>query len=207
MNIKDLSITFATPDDVDALVALHIKCFSKETSLALSLGEPFMRAALEWFVTDAQTYVLVARQGREIVGYTALAEKPFNVSMLRAGKREAIKKLLRKPWLALQPELMLHVFQKAFLFRKNRSTAKVTHIAFTAVEPHLQGLGIGKALKKEAIRVCRERGMARIVTGVRRNNLRGRALNESAGFIEVPELSTGDLSYYSLDLDRDDLTT
>ena len=207
MNINDLPITFATPGDVDALVALHVRCFSKGTSLALSLGESFMHAAFEWFVTDAQTYVLVARQEKEIVGYTALAEKPFNVPMLRAGKREALKKLLRKPWLALQPELLRHVFRKAFLFRKDHSSAKIAHIAFTAVEPHLQGLGIGKALKKEAIRLCRERGMTRIVTGVRRNNLRGRALNASAGFIEVPELSTSDLSYFRLDLDQDDLTS
>ncbi len=206
MDNKDIRITFASPDDVDALVALHLRCFSKDSSLALSLGESFMRAAFEWFVTDAQTSVLVARQGNEIVGFTAFAEKPFNLPMLRAGKREAIKSLIRKPWLVLRPELLLHVFQKAFLLRKNHSTEKVAHIAFTAVEPHLQGLGIGKALKKEAIRICRERGMTRIVTGVRRNNLRGRALNASAGFIEVPELSTRDLSYFRLDLDQDDQT-
>jgi ribosomal protein S18 acetylase RimI-like enzyme len=206
MNNNDIRITFASPDDVDALAALHLKCFSKESSLVFSLGESFMRAAFEWFVTDAQTYVLVARQGKGIVGFTAFAEKPFNLPMLRAGKWEALKSLIRKPWLALQPELLLHVFRKAFLLRRNHSPEKVAHIAFTAVEPHLQGLGIGKTLKKEAIRICRERGITRIVTGVRRNNLRGRALNTSAGFIEVPELSTRDLSYFRLDLNQDDQT-
>ncbi len=204
MTNKDLPITFASPGDVDALVALYLKCFSKESSLAFSLGESFMRAAFEWFVSDAQTYVLVARQGKEIVGFTAFAEKPFNLPMLRAGKREAIKSLVRKPWLALQPELLSHVLRNALRLRQIHYAEKVAHIAFTAVAPQLQGLGIGKALKKEAIRICRARGMTRIVTGVRRNNLRGRALNTSVGFIEVPELSTRDLSYFRLDLDQDD---
>jgi ribosomal protein S18 acetylase RimI-like enzyme len=202
--MKDIQISFASHDDVDALVALHLRCFSKESSLALYLGESFIRAAFTWFVTDPQTYVLVARHGNEIVGYTALAEKPFNMPMLLAGKKEAIKTLLRKPWLALQPELLVHVIRKVLLFRKNQSPKKTAHIAFTAVEPRLQGLGIGKALKKEAIQKCRERGITRIITGVRKNNLRGRALNRSAGFIEVPELSKGDLSYFVLDLDMAD---
>lgn len=204
MNNKDIRITFASPDDVDALVALYLKCFSKESSLAFSLGESFMCAAFEWFVTDAQTYVLVARQGKDIVGFTALAEKPFNLPMLRAGMWEAIKSLIWKPWLALQPGLLLHVFQKVLLPRRNHSSEMIAHIAFTAVEPQLQVSGIGKALKKETIRVCRERGMTRIVTGVRRKNLGGRALNESFGFVEVPELSTSDLIYLELDLDQDD---
>jgi ribosomal protein S18 acetylase RimI-like enzyme len=202
MNSMDIRITFATPEDVDALVSIHFKCFSKESSLAFSLGESFMRAAFEWFVTDAQTYVLVARQGNDVVGFTALAEKPFNIPMLRAGKWEALHRLIRKPWLALQPELLTHLLHKALLHRKNRPAKKVAHIAFTAVEPQLQGLGIGKALKKETIRICRERGMTRIVTGVRRKNLGGRALNESVGFVEVPELSTSELSYLILDLDQ-----
>jgi ribosomal protein S18 acetylase RimI-like enzyme len=205
-NYKDIGITFASPADVDALVALYLKCFTKESSLAYSLGESFMRAAFEWFVTDAQAYVLVARHGKGIVGFTALAEKPFNLPMLRAGKWEAIKSLIWKPWLALQPRLLLHVFRKALLLRRNHTTDKIAHIAFTAVEPQLQISGIGKALKKETIRVCCERGMTRIVTGVRRNNLGGRALNESFGFVEVPELSTSDLIYLELDLDHCDQT-
>jgi ribosomal protein S18 acetylase RimI-like enzyme len=203
MNNLDLRITYATPDDVDALVALHLKCFSKESSFASSLGEPFIRAAFEWFLTDPQTFVLVARQANKVVGFTALAEKPFNIPMLRAGKWEVVHRLIRKPWLALQPELLLHIFRKILPHHKNRSKKKVAHIAFTAVQPQLQGLGIGKALKMETILVCRERGMTRIVTGVRRNNLRGQALNISAGFVEVPELSTRDLSYLGLDLDQD----
>jgi hypothetical protein len=45
--------------------------------------------------------------------------------------------------------------------------------------------------------------MRAIITGVKKKNMRARAMNESAGFIEVPELRTKTFVYLRLDLDQE----
>jgi ribosomal protein S18 acetylase RimI-like enzyme len=196
-------VSYATLDDLEALVALHHQCFSEIDHIAVLFGEDFIRAAYKWFVTGAETYVLVAKKDNQLIGFTALADRPYNGPMLRAAKKEALRGLLRRPWLAFHPELLLRLFRMAFPKRKYHLPGKIAHVAFTAVDTQFRGLGIAKALKKESIRICRERGMTAIVTGVRRQNLRAKAMNESAGFVEVPDLSTNRFIYLRLDLDRD----
>jgi ribosomal protein S18 acetylase RimI-like enzyme len=198
---EKIHITFADQGDVAALVDLHLKCFSASDHIAVMFGEDFIRAAYKWFVTDAQTFVLVAKTGDRLVGFTALADKPYNGPMLRAGRNEALRGLLRRPWLAFHPELLLRLFRMVFPKRKEKLAAKVAHIAFTAVDPQFRGMGVAKALKEESIRVCRERGMSAILTGVRRQNMGAKAMNMGAGFVEVPELNTKRFIYFRLDLD------
>jgi ribosomal protein S18 acetylase RimI-like enzyme len=201
-----IQITNATLDDVEMLVALHLQCFSEQDHIAVLFGESFIRAAYKWFVTDSETFILVAKKYDKLIGFTALADKPYNAPMLRAAKKEALAGLIRRPWLAFHPELLLRVFRMAFPKREYHANEKVAHIAFTAVDPHSRGLGVAKALKRESIRVCREWGMTAIVTGVRRQNLKAKAMNESAGFVEVPELTTSRFIYLRLDLAQEDQT-
>jgi len=199
-------IVFANLDDVDALVALHLKCFSGADHIAVMFGEDFIRAAYKWLVTDSKTFVLVAKakQRDKLVGFTSLAEGGYNVPMLRAAKWEAVRGILRRPWLIFHPELILRLFRMIFPSRKPRLVEKIAQIAFTGVESEFRGMGISKALKRESIRVCRERGMQAMITGVKRENVRAKAMNMGAGFFEVPELRTKDFIYLKLDLGRND---
>ncbi len=195
-------ITFANLDDVDALVALHLKCFSGADHIAVMFGEGFIREAYKWFVTDSKTFVLVAKtkQGDKLVGFTALAEGGYNVPMLRAAKWEALYGIVRRPWLIFHPELILRLFRVIFPSRKPHLVGKFSQIAFTGVESGFRGMGIGKVLKRESIRVCRERGMQSMITGVKSENVRAKAMNMGAGFVEVPELRTKNFIYLKLDL-------
>jgi len=122
---------------------------------------------------------------------------------LRAAKWEALYGLILRPWLAFHPELIRRLVRILFSWRDNHSDDKVAHNAFIGVSPEFQGKGIGKALMNASIHVCRNRGMTAMVTGVKRQNPRAKAMNESAGFVEVPELSTKRLICLRLDLDRD----
>ena len=183
-------ITFADLEDIEALVALHLKCFSDDDHIAVMFGKGFIHSAYKWFVTHSETFVLVAKKKEQLLGFTAISEKPYNGPMLRAAKWDALRGLILRPWLAFHPELIRRLVRILFSWRDNHSGDKVAHIAFTGVSPQFQGKGIGKALKNESIRVCRKRGMIAMVTGVKRQNLRAKAMNESAGFVEIPELST-----------------
>jgi ribosomal protein S18 acetylase RimI-like enzyme len=193
-------ITPAGREDVAALVNLHLRCFSERDHIAVMFGAGFVRAAYEWFVSSPDTFVLAAKAGSLLVGFTALADGPYNGPMLRAAKKEAVLAVLRRPRLAFHPELLLRAVRLVVPRREPASHGRTAHVAFTAVDEHYRGVGIATALKQESIRMCRARGLTAIVTGVRKENGRARALNESAGFVEVPEMSTKRFTYLALSL-------
>jgi ribosomal protein S18 acetylase RimI-like enzyme len=199
----NIQISYAKLEDVGALTALHYKCFTEEDHIAMKFGKAFIVSAYKWFVTSPKTFVLIATQEAELVGFTAVSEDPYNGPMLRAGWREALASVALRPWLAFDQELIRRFVRSLLGRKKDIENNKVAQIAFTGVDPQFQGMGIGKVLKKASIRACRERGMKAIITGVKVQNSRARAMNESAGFVEVPELRTKKFVYLKLDLDED----
>jgi len=199
---KTFQVTSATSFDVNALVDLHVACFSSQEHIPVQLGRPFILAVYRWFVSSPITSVLVARQGERIVGFTTLCDRPYNLPMLQACRRELIRGYLRHPWAVINTEIFVRLIRILIQRQRNREPEKEAQIAFTGVDPAFQGRGIGKALKEASIQVCREWGMVAVATGVRRQNLRARLLNEKAGFVEVPTLSTLRLVYLRLDLAR-----
>lgn len=200
----------ARPEDLQALVDLHLDSFSEKEHFALQLGPSFIRAAYTWLLTSPETRVLVARRGERILGFTALCKGFYNIPMLLACKRTVTLGLMRRPWLALHPEWILRLLRPLWSRSKRLTStvfhlnaprrARVAQIAFTALRPEAQGHGLGTALKQASIEVCRTWEVDRVVTGVRRENLRARLLNERAGFVEDPQQSTRRLLYLYLDL-------
>lgn len=210
MDGQTVWIGLARIEDLEALVALHLESFSEAEHYALQLGHPFLRAAYRWFLTSPDTRVLVARQGDRLLGFTAFCNGLYNIPMLLACKRTVALGLLRRPWLALNPEWIQRLARPPWSrFKRLTSSAfgwrsprrpKVAQIAFTALRPEAQGQGLGSALKQASIAICRSWGADMVVTGVRRENHRALLLNERAGFVEVPEYSTRRLVHLRLDL-------
>lgn len=198
--LRDIQVTSATPFDINALVALHGLCFSRHEHIPVQLGRPFIHAVYRWFVSSPDTYVLVARKGDRVVGFTTLSDHPYNLPMLRACWKELIKGFLGHLTAIFNTEIFKRLGRILIKRKTDVIIDKVAQIAFTAVDPAFQGQGIGKALKAASIRVCRERGMVAVTTGVRRQNYRALTLNEHVGFVEVPSLSTRQLVFLRLDL-------
>ncbi len=195
----NFQITSVSLFDLNDLVDLHETCFSGEEHLIVGLGRAFVRDVIRWFVTSPNTFVLVARKGDQIVGYTALSDTPYHLPMLRACWRELIKGYLRHPQVLFDREAFGRLIR--IVTRSGVTPVEKTgQIAFTGVAPAFQGQCIGKTMKEASIKLCKERGMVAMTTGVRRQNHRARALNEHAGFVEVPSLSTRRLIYLRLDL-------
>jgi len=80
-------IIYATLGDIEALVVLHLHCFSANDHSAVMFGEDLIRAAYKWFVTDTGTFALAANIGDQLIGFTALADKPYNRPMVVIPKR------------------------------------------------------------------------------------------------------------------------
>jgi ribosomal protein S18 acetylase RimI-like enzyme len=195
-------ITIAGREDVQALVDLHLRCFTGEDHIAVMFGRRFIHTVYYWFLTNAKNFVLVVKENRtnRLIGFMAISEGAYNAPMLRAAKWDALRGVARRPWLIVHPELIRRFVRMIFPSRKFHMVGKFAQIAFTGVEPEFRGLGISKALKLESTRVCRELGMDAIVTGVKKDNSRARAMNEGAGFVEVPEWRTKRFIYLKLDL-------
>ncbi|WP_306589639.1 GNAT family N-acetyltransferase [Geothrix sp. 21YS21S-4] len=197
---KSFQVTTATRLDLNALVDLHVRCFTGHDHIPVRLGKAFIEAVYRWFLASPDICVLVARQGERIIGFTTLADRPYNLPMMRACRRELIRGCLRHPGALFHREIVGRALRMFARSKPQAQEQKVAQIAFTAVDEDYRRLGVGKALKDASIRVCRERGMAAVTTGVRRKNHRARQLNERAGFVEVPAQSTDRLIHLRLEL-------
>ncbi len=196
-------ITFATLDDVDSLVTLHYKCFTKRDHIAMRFGKPFIWASYKWFVTSPETFIVIAKHGDKLVGFQSVSERPYDAPMLRAGWREALLGLVLHPWLAFHPELLGRLWR--LLFRRHKEITdniQEAQLAFIGVDPQSQGKGIGKALVIAAVNSCQERGLKLVTTGVLKQNTRSLAMLKGAGFVETPERGTKSFVYLQMDLDQ-----
>jgi len=195
-----IKVALATPFDINALVDLHCSCFTRQEHIPVQLGKGVVQAIYRWFVTSPETYVLAAWQGDRIVGFTALSDRPYNLPMFQACRREMLWGWLRHPQAIFSGDVLWRLVGILRARQESHPGEHLAQIAFTGVDPSCQGQGIGKALKDASIQICRERGMVAVSTGVRRHNRRARLLNEQAGFVVVPSRSTRWLLYLRLEL-------
>ena len=197
---KGFQVTSATPLDVRALADLHWACFTRRENLSVLLGRPFLLAAYRWFVGSPGTFVLVARQGDRIVGFTAVSDRPYLLPLAKACRRDLVRGYLRHPWAVFDRRVLRRLRQALAPQAQADGVERVAQVAYTAVDPGVRGQGIGRALKEASIGHCRTRGWSSLSTGVRRQNLGALRLNMRAGFVEVPVRSTPWMVYLRLDL-------
>ena len=84
--------------------------------------------------------------------------------------------------------------------RSARRQARVAHVVATLVDPAYRRRGLGTFLKREAMRVSRQRGSEKLRTGIRKVNQSSVRLNEKCGFELVPELETKRMIFMEADL-------
>lgn len=201
----EITITFATIDDVDSLVKLHYECFTERDHIALKFGKRFIISTYKWFVTSPETFVLLAKQGGELLGFQSVSDRPYDIPMLLANWKPAFIGLLARPWLVFHPELVRRL--KYFFVpqvKNGHPGYKVAQLAFIGVDPKARGLGIGKTLILATIAACRDRGMDALITGVKRQNTRSLSMLESAGLRIAPELETKRFIYLRMNLKGQD---
>ena len=197
--------SFATLSDIDSLVNLHFKCFTGKEHIIINFGRPFVLSSFRWFITSPNNFIVIAKQDNHLIGYQTVSEGPYNIPMLLAGWREAIRGLIFHPWLVFRPEIIRRL--QALLFQRQKTTLKngrTGYLAFIGVDPNSRGMGVGKALVIAAIQNCKERGMRAITTGVLRHNVGSIAMLESAGLKKVPEQTTNRYIHLELNLEQDD---
>lgn len=185
-----------TTDHVDALVRLHLAAFPAADNVVSALGPGAVRAAYRWFVERPDAVVLVATGGDGVVGFTSLAEGSYEGRLMARVLPRALAAAVRRPSILIAPAVRERAAR--LLRRGGPELPEGARVAYTAVDPDARGRGVASALKQASIEWCRGRGIERMVTGLHRDNLASRRMNERAGFVEVPELRRGDMLIFVL---------
>lgn len=196
--VPAIEIDYGSSEYLDALVAMHMRHFTGAEHLGVLLGTAFVRDTYSWFLTSSNAFVLVAKEGERIVGYTSVSDEPYDRALIQACRKSMFRGLLVRPWLLCHREIVNRILQSIKISTRRISARKTAQIAFTVVEKDRRGMGIGSRLKQESIRICMERGATDVITGVRRENTASRRMNESAGFELLSPSSTGRMLYYRL---------
>jgi ribosomal protein S18 acetylase RimI-like enzyme len=198
---SEVNISMASIYDLEQLIVLHRACLSANAHIAVALGDRFLRSAYQWLLSAGDGYVLLAKSGGRLIGFSAVANWPYNADLWRRRKWQAVAGLMTHPGLLFHEEF----FDRSRLFAPGRAERRqienAAQIAWTGVESTFQGCGVGKMLRHAAIAESRKRQKSAVFVGMRRKNTAARKLNERVGFVEIPSINTNALVYFMLPLE------
>lgn len=199
-------IRFATLDDTEDLLALHLRSFTPEKHLAVRLGESYMRAVYRWFIASDETFTIVAEENGKILGFTTICDRSYNRPMLRATWSHALAALLKRPLMAFHRDLagrfLVNVFRKRGVGEGNSSQEKdVAHLAFIAVSPEARGKGVGASILYFGKSETFKRNRKALRAGVYKQNIASIRMFSKCGFSEVLGIDTPKVLFMETPLD------
>jgi ribosomal protein S18 acetylase RimI-like enzyme len=174
---------------LDSLAACHMACFPQ--SLSTKLGAAYVRKTLEWFLVSPNRFLFHVDVQGKIAGYCGgfVPQKTGDGSssgMLQYAYNEAVKGLMKKPWLLLHKEVRPQ-YRFLWLNIKRKFTGKVipignpgnnptppAHVGLVVigVHPAFRGSGIAQQLVDEFERKAKAYKRNELVLSVKVNNKR-----------------------------------
>ena len=148
--VSDAGIRSMRPEDVDAVVGLHVRAFPG--FFLSSLGPAFLRLLYMGILSDPGGLACVAERDGELCGFVAgvLEQRGFYSRLIRRRKwrfaAASVPALLRRPRIALR---LLRALRAPALADESSASACLLSIA---VDPASEGKGIGARLVGEFCR-------------------------------------------------------
>jgi len=175
-------------EDLTAVAKCHAACFPD--SLAASLGLAYVKKTLEWFLVSDNHFLFHIQDGEKVVGYCGGFIPKGNgdgssSGMLQHAFAEAVKGVLRKPWLAfheevrpMYPFIFKNIKRKLFpsthkVTQQPANTIKYAGLVVIGVHPDYRGTGIFPTLMEEFFAQSKKYPVQGGRLSVRRNNERG----------------------------------
>jgi ribosomal protein S18 acetylase RimI-like enzyme len=181
-----MMLDHAGPDDLDAIVRLHVAAFPG--FFLTSLGPPFLRLLYRGFMDLESGVCIVAREGGHLLGFAAGTTKPdsfFKTLLRRRGVRFA---LAATPGLVRNPLFGVRKCLGAVFYRGERPTALpgAGLLSSLAVSPEHASQGVGQALVREFCGELQRRGVTSVyLTTDEVSNERANRFYEKCGFYLV----------------------
>lgn len=175
------------PSNLDDIAVLHRACFTE--SLSRELGISYARKTLQWFLTDANRFLLHVENEGKIVGYVGgfISQYPGDGStsgMLRYAMREAVAGVAKKPWLIfnkqirqMYPLIFKNIYRRIIpktniinTEKKYADNEKKAGLVVIGVHPHFRGKGIFEMLMTAFEKETTERHIHKMGLSVRKTN-------------------------------------
>lgn len=202
-----MKIEIANIKDLENLTTLHCASFKPEEHVPMMLGKDYVRATYKWLITSNESYVLVARDNKKIMGLIAVCDGSYTKPMFIACLPEFIKSLLAKPTRLFSKLLWGRLFRKPQEFvgniPDNEDTTGFAEITIGAVDTLYRGSGVFGELVSESRFTSYKRGSIGIIVGVYKKNNSSRRVFEKQKWLETKPLETIDTVFFRCRFDDD----
>jgi len=176
----------------------HKICF--ENSFAVKAGDKYIEKILEWFLEDENRFLFHVECNNKIIGYcggfcSLYSGDGSTSGMLQYAMPEAIKGVIRKPYLLFHPEL---IKRYPLIFKnirrkilKSKKNIPVAHHNFNeskiglvviGVHPEYRGKGCFELLMQQFEEECKKRNADKMILSVKAANTRAVAAYRKVGW-------------------------
>lgn len=197
-----LEIRSLTPDDLSAVVDIHVQAFP--TSAMTRLGQEAVHRYYHWLLTGPHyAHITGAFSDGKLLGFCFGGHYSGALTgFLQRNQRYLSGEIARRPWLILTNKLIRSrvVIALNILYRRKPtpvaptpSPASLTRpfgILSIAVSPTAQGMGVGQALMRAAESEAHARRIGEMVLTVEPHNAQAIHFYERSGWVKVPPDAT-----------------
>jgi ribosomal protein S18 acetylase RimI-like enzyme len=181
----------ASVEDIAGAARVHMAAFPD--SFSTKLGFPYVKKAIGWYLSTPKAFLLVALDEKQYIGYCGCfiadgqSAAGSTSSTIQYAFNEAVKGLVKKPWLLFHPEFVRNY---PLIFRNIRrrvfgTASKIPAAAPTASNPPsvgIVGIGVlptnqGKGTGQELMDAAQEESLK---LGITRMHLTVKADNDRA---------------------------
>lgn len=171
------------------IATCQMQCFPK--SFGTRLGKEYVQKSLEWFLVDSKRFLFHCEEDGKVVGYCGGFAPAFygdgsSSGMLQHAFQQAVKGLLKKPWLLFNAELTHyypHIFRnikkklfgkstKPVLINTQKAIDSTVGLVIIGVHPDFRGKGVFELLMKEFEVQAAKQNRKQVNLSVNKNNTR-----------------------------------
>jgi len=163
------------------------------------LGLLYLVKTFEWFLVAENRFLFHIESGNEVIGYCGGFKSLYvgdgsTSGMLQYAMKEAMKGLIRRPYLLFHPDLLKryplifkNIYKRVFNSKKNitptihHDSAKIGLVVI-GVHPDYRGKGVFELLMQNFEEECKKRNVTRITLSVKASNARAIAAYKKAGW-------------------------
>jgi ribosomal protein S18 acetylase RimI-like enzyme len=192
--MEKVTIRNICKNDLDAVAKIHIKSFSDRVLTSLGFGS--VRRYYEWQLQGPHDAIALGIfQGERLVGFCFAGVFRGALSgFLQRNKWFLTWRVITHPWLIVAPFFRARISLAWNVLRRRSISAgspaviplKSFGILAIAVDPQIQGVGLGKRLMAETEKVAVARGFSHLHLTVDINNIQAIGFYQNLGWQKLP---------------------